>query len=353
MPEPTDGVEAADATCKSGAAQAAAVWPLAHTATLQIVVELAEPTSLASAVPTTADINRGWASHLSTGLRVEADDLDVGEKASLAARSLLTMWPERVSVPTAISAMAEVGFGRDAGRLFDELDRVEDDDAVLRSLSRWAQLGEQAHQLEDLERVLGRLARAAHVVAGRSSQASQPDHAGQTSRAGQIVGQPWLESALVSLGGRLHQIDQPDVGDRVQSLVVAEQSVSGAADRAAQLIGQLDKRGVWAKSQAATAAEYLRTLRAIVIDDAGDELRLLPEVPTLWRGRPLDVFGVPVANGTISFGLRWHGARPALLWEATLAPEAPVRITAPAIDPEFVSSERQGEALLADPGWDT
>ena len=91
----------------------------------------------------------------------------------------------------------------------------------------------------------------------------------------------------------------------------------------------------------------------MVIDDVGDELRVLPEVPTQWRGRPIDVFGLPIANGNLSFGLRWHGSRPDLLWEATLAPEAPMQITAPSIDPDFHSDERQGEALLADPGWKT
>jgi len=51
--------------------------------------------------------------------------------------------------------------------------------------------------------------------------------------------------------------------------------------------------------------------------------------------------------------LRWHGSRPAVLWEASMAPEVSVRITVPGIDPDFVSTERGGEALLQDPGWES
>ena len=46
--------------------------------------------------------------------------------------------------------------------------------------------------------------------------------------------------------------------------------------------------------------------------------------------------------------MRWHGDRPALLWE--LAPHAgagPVRLTAPGLDPSWSTSEVAGDALLA------
>jgi len=52
--------------------------------------------------------------------------------------------------------------------------------------------------------------------------------------------------------------------------------------------------------------------------------------------------------GSISFAVRWHGPRPALLWE--LAPAAnvgPVRLVAPGLDPSWSSVEPAGEALLA------
>jgi len=314
------------------------VWPLPHTATMRFVVELGGETSSAAAVPTTDDINRGWSAHLKQGLRVEVDELEVGEHLSAATRSVLTLWPERADSPLGVLALSEMGFGRDAGRFFEDLERCDDDGQVIRSLARWAQLGEQAHQLEDLERILGRLAQAAHHVVGSG---------------GELVGPPWLDDALVALGGRLHQIDQPDVAERVQGLRVETRRLEGLADGLGSLTKALDKRGVWPEGQMHAASSYVRTVRAIAAEDTGTEVHLLPEVPLAWRGRTIDVFGVPIANGTISFGLRWHGPRPALLWEANLAPEAPLVVTAPGIDPDFSSRDRQGEALLADPGWDT
>jgi len=305
---------------------------------MRFVVELAAATSPTAAVPSTDEVRRGWQAHLKQGMRVDVDDVEVGEHLGLATQSVMTLWPERDDAPSAILAIAEAGFGRDAQRFFTDLEKCDDDARVLRSLARWAQLGEQAHQLEPLEAILGRLAQAAHVIA---------------SGGGELPGRPWLSDALVALGGRLHQIEQPDVAERVQGFRVASQPVTGAADRLGGLTKQRDKRGVWPDAQLSHAADYVRTVRSLAIDDAGSELGLLPEVPLLWRGRTIDVFGLPVTNGSVSFGLRWHGPRPALLWEAQLAPEVPVQITVPGIDPAFVSTERQGEALLADPGWQT
>ena len=336
LPDAGDGTLAAAANCRSGGAQAAAVWPLPHTATLRVVVQLAGPTSQLASVPSTADINRGWEAHLKQGMRVDVEELDVERHLSAAAQSVLTLWPERDDTPSAVLAMSEMGFGRDAGRLFGRLEHCDNDGAVLRSLARWAQLGEQTHQLEDLERILGRLARAAHVVA---------------TQGGELVGAPWLDDGLVALGGRLHQIEQPDVAERIQSFRAVVQPIGNAANQLGQLTSALDKRGVWPDGQMQSSCQYVRALRAILVEDTGIELRLLPDLPKLWRGRTIDVFGMPVANGSMSFGVRWHGSRPALLWEADLAPEAPVAIRVPGIDADFVTHEREGETLLADPGW--
>lgn len=336
MPEPNAGNASATAVCRSGGAQAAAVWPVPHTATLQLVVPLDAAPRPDAAVPTTADVQRGWQAHLKQGVRVQVDDLPIEEHLASATRSVLTLWPQVDDSPRAVIALAEAGFGRDAGRLFDGLERCEEDDRVVRALARWAQLGEQGHQLDDLERVLGRLARAAHTVA---------------ASGGTLAGEPWLPAGLVALGGRLHQIDQPDVADRIQGFDVQERSLTDRADSLGVVTKRLDKRGVWPDAQMAEASRYIRALRSVVVEDSVDEVRVLPEVPTLWRGRAIDVFDIPLGDGTLSYGLRWHGPRPALLWEALLAPETPFRLRAPGIDEEFDTTDLSGEVLLADPGW--
>jgi hypothetical protein len=49
---------------------------------------------------------------------------------------------------------------------------------------------------------------------------------------------------------------------------------------------------------------------------------LLPEGwPVAWLGQPWEAYGVPtVGASTVSLGVRWHGARPAVLWEQTGEP---------------------------------
>ncbi len=79
-----------------------------------------------------------------------------------------------------------------------------------------------------------------------------------------------------------------------------------------------------------------------------DEGRLLPlGIPHRWLGSNFEVHGVPTgARSTVGFALRWHGARPAVLWEQHGEIQ---RLTAPAVDPGWVSDAVSGEALWAAP----
>jgi len=49
----------------------------------------------------------------------------------------------------------------------------------------------------------------------------------------------------------------------------------------------------------------------------------------------------------MSFAVRWHGPRPAVLWEITGA--AGLLITGGAADPSWHTTDASGEALLAAP----
>ena len=93
------------------------------------------------------------------------------------------------------------------------------------------------------------------------------------------------------------------------------------------------------------AATLLVAVRRMLVHDGrvpGQVLTLCPEYPAAWRGQPVEVRDAPVVGGLVSFAVRWHGARPALLWDA---PEGtPVRI--PGLDPDWESGPVAGEALL-------
>jgi hypothetical protein len=94
------------------------------------------------------------------------------------------------------------------------------------------------------------------------------------------------------------------------------------------------------------AADFLSLVRALLVREVDGGLALCTMLPPAWQGQPLEVEHAPTHHGDLSFAVRWHGDRPALLWE--LVPRhGPVRITAPGLDPSFVSHELRGEVLLA------
>jgi len=92
------------------------------------------------------------------------------------------------------------------------------------------------------------------------------------------------------------------------------------------------------------AAEWLLAVRDALVRVDGDEVQLLPSFPVEWLGQPVAVHDAPVAGVRVSFALRWHGARPALLWDTP--PGA--RVVAPGLDAAWTGTGGAGEALLAE-----
>ena len=83
--------------------------------------------------------------------------------------------------------------------------------------------------------------------------------------------------------------------------------------------------------------------RLLVNDTPTGSVDLLTESPDEWRGEPLAVHDAPIAGGTVSYAVRWHGPRPALLWETTAND---VSLRAPALDPDWSTTDARGEALF-------
>lgn len=70
-------------------------------------------------------------------------------------------------------------------------------------------------------------------------------------------------------------------------------------------------------------------------------------IPTAWLGANFEVYGLPIGpSTTVSYAVRWHGDRPAILWE-TDGPTVP--LTASVIAPEWSTAEPKGEALWPAP----
>ncbi len=68
-------------------------------------------------------------------------------------------------------------------------------------------------------------------------------------------------------------------------------------------------------------------------------------IPRLWLGANLECHRVSAGPlHTVSFGIRWHGEKPALLWE--VVGPAGIKLSAGKCDPTWTSVEPSGETLL-------
>jgi hypothetical protein len=99
-------------------------------------------------------------------------------------------------------------------------------------------------------------------------------------------------------------------------------------------------------SAAAAAGMWATGRDLLVRDQPGASLAVCTWFPPAWRGQELEVHGMPTRAGLLSYAIRWHGQRPALLWEV-VGSGAEVRLTAPGLDPSWSATGRRGEALLA------
>ena len=145
-------------------------------------------------------------------------------------------------------------------------------------------------------------------------------------------------------------------GDAVVESAV-ERAVEGAGHEAARPVftgsanrgALLNLAGILRRS-VAFGGDGLDGVEALVdclVAEAPDHLTIAPLLPDEWIGAPVDAHGLLTRHGTLSFSVRWHGTRPALLWELQ-----PARAGNPAtrircgLDDSWQTGTPAGEALL-------
>ena len=88
----------------------------------------------------------------------------------------------------------------------------------------------------------------------------------------------------------------------------------------------------------------LLALRSLLVHDRDDgTVTVCTDLPVAWRGHGLEVHDAPTRRGPVSFAVRWHGPRPALLWDVPPGSE----LRAPGLDLTWSTTEPRGEALLS------
>ncbi len=121
-------------------------------------------------------------------------------------------------------------------------------------------------------------------------------------------------------------------------------------------------------------ALVVRCVRAMLMDDSGSRFGAASRLsvaqiwPDSWLGAEVEIQNFAARCGKVSWAVRWHGTRPALLWEikpherdntkrggtgrdsSERNGQAPqLTLTAPGLDRTFVSHDWEGEALLEAP----
>jgi hypothetical protein len=319
--------------CSDGLANAALVFPLAHTARLRVVLPLAPGDAIDPAEAPSADqVASGWQVHGRRAARFEVPNRVLREAITASTRFLLL----GDGSPTTAAALDLMGLHDEAvGILIADPTRQARTDrpgSALEALSRHWQLTRDA----DAARLMAPLA-AALVAALRRA----PHDDAARGRA-----------ALVGVAELLDAAGEPAGAADVRAVVDTSTAPPAGADLD-QLLTSAGPTWTWRSDRTGhdlgANAALLAAVRHRLVREVAGGLALSPDIPEAWLGQGWEVHGAPTGHGRLSYAVRWHGERPALLWELEPHPaRPPVRLTTPTLDPSWDSTEPEGEALLAE-----
>ncbi|MPY92562.1 MAG: hypothetical protein GEV08_05675 [Acidimicrobiia bacterium] len=131
----------------------------------------------------------------------------------------------------------------------------------------------------------------------------------------------------------------------------ARPSLEASSDAVDELLRAASPTWTWPEPW--LGARVLLGIRSALVGGAPDgPLEVLPGWRPQWLGQGLEVHGLPVPGGRLSYAVRWHGERPALLWEVVTADgdDVTVSLRVPVLAPAWRGEGARGEALLEAPG---
>jgi len=373
----SDGLPAA-VDCDDGLAQAAFVVPVPHTAALRVVIPVGtvrdDPAvSWPPVIPTADHVASGWAAQSRRGVAVDLPDPRLVDAFTASRRFLLLAHgPPQVaasdrSTPVLLRAMGRLGLHDEVARLLlgwaepETADRPTDGALLAVAADHWR----LSRDVRTVEEVLPELAASLERI-GRDERRGRltDDAARRCARVGVRgfrevlagIGQSEAAARVDELVGRLGPPGERPAGTpRAELAAAGELLAAGDAEGLTRLAAVLDAASTtwtWPAPTGghdpAMGAMLVDVVRTLLISDDADGLTLLPAVPPHWYGGGIQVDDAPTSWGLVSYAVRWHGDRPALLWD--VRPHegvGPVRLTCPGLDPAWSSTERRGDALLA------
>lgn len=369
--------------CQDGMASVAAVVPVTHGQTTRFVVAAGDgdPAKVLG-VPLEAIVG-GWERLTRTGPKVELPDRSVGTviTSAVAQLSILDFNDSAHTLGLVAAAMSRWGRHSDAETVLRELwSRLRSDGSIvdpegavthaaeaLWALDQWRRLA--GHEASDA--LVGALAESLAPAAGylddlsasmdpqsdiarwatagldaAAATMAATDHPFHVEVAAAANRRSRLSSGLMS--------SLPPLNDPAAAAMAAVEPGKGGAITAAlgALVVASRMTTTWSRSATAEVllalADWLVKVPNPAWPPASGEgsvgMEVLRAVPPDWRGAPFEVLELPVEGGRLSYALRWHGDRPALLWDIDTS--LSVRLSAPGYSSCWVSDQRRGEKLL-------
>lgn len=389
------GADLVAATSDDGLATLALVLPLPHTAVLRVALPVGDvgddPVDYPTVLPDAATVAAGWEIHR-RGPRFEPPDRTLADALARARAEVhLAHDGEAVRRDGHRSPDLEPGATEVLLGAFDLLDLPGDVGSVV---ARWVpRLADPAPDIDaiflrvvarhwSLHRADALLAWMLPEVAAAVERLDRAHRRGRLSPAGQ-----WRAAdALRAAAAVLARAGQPEAAPKVARLAerierdLPRPEPTTAAERLALVARTLeldpgDGDATWAEVEAvlvaasptgtwpgpgpgnrplghdlAASAALVAAVRYALVAERPDGIDLLTVHPSSWYGGGIEVHDAPTGWGRLSYAVRWHGTRPALLWELEPhdgADRAPV-LRSPALDPAWSSRELRGEALLAE-----
>jgi len=339
-----------DTDATGDAPTAAVVYPLPHGATLRFVIPHADAPARLGPMPDVDAVARGWSAVIERGGRFSFPDPGITQQAMAARARLLAETP---GLPARVAELE-----RGAGRILEALALSGAVGEIMGSLGALAGTfptrlpGEPA----DAAAIISGVGRAARLVDDLAVAEALLEPVAQLTYLVEKKGTPSdSNEALMGLARLLIAAGQRNVAEELLPRIADPNALAGVPSNVAELTAlaeQASPAGSWGGDDVVRAAEFWLGARNLVVGGDPGHLALLPAFPGAWMGGEVEVHNAVTTHGRISFAIRWHGARPALLWDLDVDPEGgggtgPIEIRCPGLDPDWSTIEPQGDALLA------
>ncbi|MDH3296641.1 MAG: hypothetical protein OER95_20155, partial [Acidimicrobiia bacterium] len=383
--------EAGTGTDEGGFINGLLMYPLPHGTSLLVCLGPADHSVDVDAVPEADKVANGWTTVVERGGRFEFPDPGITALAAAARARLLLAEPDlghRLAdrlkdgsgltrrLLTRLRSRAATSADTDRERTGGtDLAEIETMVALAESghldrPARWLPIVAEALLVDPVDHPPPKLAGLVEAVArtavlledaGSAELVVEPlaRLTKQLESAGPASTEAWVKAAtgLLALVDLLGQTEAAcDLRSRLDQHGDHRPGASNGHDHllVTDLVEQAHPAGRWTvvgdprPDSLMEAARFWRAARGRLFRERLDidepTIELLPGFATSWRGGSVDVHEAATLYGRLSFAIRWHGARPALLWDQG---DGRTTLICPALDPVWRSGDGRGETLLA------